>query len=382
MKCQKLFETIEELQEQYLNMLEDVCNIESPTDFKKGVDAVGAYFIDIAKSHNWQIEVCKQEISGDAICLTMNCDAKGEPVSVSGHMDTVHPVGAFGTPAVKRDEINMYGPGVMDCKGGIVAALMAMDALEKCGFNSRPVHLLLQSDEENGSATSNKKTIEYMCKKAENSIAFLNLEGIKGNTAVLQRKGILRYCLTIHGKALHSARCVEASNAITEAAYKIIELEKMKDADGLTCNCGIIQGGTTANTVAESCCFYADIRFSTVDELEKARQEVLKIANNTTVEGCSCTLKEISYRPAMRLRDKNTKLLEKMNEIYKENGLPVLTGRKCLSGSDAAYITECGIPCIDNLGTDGENIHSVNECIRLNSLAEAAKRIAALIYCI
>ena len=51
----------------------------------------------------------------------------------------------------------MYGPGVMDCKGGIVAAIMAMEALEKCGFTERPVQLLLQSDEENGSATSNKK---------------------------------------------------------------------------------------------------------------------------------------------------------------------------------------------------------------------------------
>lgn len=382
MICNQLFKTIEELQEQYLNILEDVCNIESPTDFKKGVDDVGAYFLDIAKHHNWQTEVFKQEISGDVVCLTLNPDASGDPVSVSGHMDTVHPVGAFGTPAVKRDGENMYGPGVMDCKGGIVAALMAMDALEKCGFNSRPVYLLLQSDEENGSATSNKKTIEYICKKAENSIAFLNLEGIKGNTAVLQRKGILRYCFTIHGKALHSARCAEASNAITEAAYKIIELEKMKNSDGLTCNCGVIHGGTTANTVADSCCFYADIRFSTVDELEKARQEVFEIANTTTVEGCSCTLKEISYRPAMSLSDKNIALLEKMNEIYKNNELPVLTGRACLSGSDAAYITEFGIPCVDNLGTDGGSIHSVNEYIRLDSLVESAKRIAALIYCI
>ena len=84
----------------------------------------------------------------------------------------------------------------------------------------------------------------------------------------------------------------------------------------------------------------------------------------------------------MELTEKNIKLLERMNEIYKENGLPVLTGRKCLSGSDAAYITECGIPCVDNLGTEGGNIHSVNEYIRLDSLAESAKRIAALIYCI
>lgn len=382
MVCDQLFEIIDGLEGAYLDVLEEVCNIESPTNFKQGVDKVGAYFIDIAKKHNWKVDICKQEISGDAVCITMNPDAKAKAICVSGHMDTVHPVGLFGNPAVKRDEKNMYGPGVMDCKGGIVAAVMAMEALEKCGFDSRPVHLLLQSDEENGSATSQKKTIEYMCKKAEGSAAFLNLEGIKGDTAVLQRKGILRYRFTVHGKSLHSSRCAEASNAIAEAAYKIIELEKMKDADGLTCNCGVISGGTTANTVADNCSFIADIRFATTEELEKARENVMKIAGKTTVEGCSCEAEEISFRPAMAYSNKNVELLEKMNEIYKENGLPVLKGRICLSGSDAAYITEYGIPCVDNLGTEGSNIHSVNEYIRLASLVEAAKRIGAFIYCV
>ncbi len=382
MVCDRLFETIEGLEDRYLDMLEEVCNIESPTNFKQGVDRVGAYFIDIAKKHNWKVEIFKQEISGDAVCITMNPDAKAMPICVSGHMDTVHPVGLFGTPAVKRDEENMYGPGVMDCKGGIVAAVMAMDALEKCGFHSRPIHLLLQSDEENGSATSHKKTIEYICKKSEGAEAFLNLEGIKGNTAVLQRKGIIRYHFTVHGKSLHSSRCAEASNAIAEAAHKIIELEKMKDTDGLTCNCGVISGGTAANTVADNCSFLADIRFATTDELEKAREKVFEIADTTTVDGCFCETEEISFRPAMVYSNKNVELLEKMNKIYKENGLPVLKGRICLSGSDAAYVTDCGIPCIDNLGTEGGNIHSVNEYIRLASLAESAKRIAAFIYCV
>ena len=382
MMCKQLFETIDELNEQYLNMLEDVCNIESPTDFKEGVDAVGEYIQTVAKKHNWKIDVLKQEISGDVVSITLNHNAEGEPVSVSGHMDTVHPVGLFGTPAVKRDANNMYGPGVMDCKGGIVAALLAMDALEKCGFTSRPVHLFLQSDEENGSATSDKKTIEYICNKAEKSVAFLNLEGIQGNTAVLERKGIIRYCFTVHGRAIHSASCINGANAVLEAAHKIIELEKMKDADGVTCNCGVIKGGTTANTVADKCVFYADIRFANQKQLEKVKNEVLKIANKTVVDGCTCELKQVSYRPAMQFSDKNTELLNKINKIYNDNGLPVLTARLCLSGSDAAYVTEAGIPCVDSLGTDGGKIHSVNEFMRLNSLAESAKRIAAIIYCI
>ena len=231
MKCKELFNEIEKLNNKYLDILEDVCNIESPTSLKKGVDEVGEYFIKMAREHGWDIDICEQAVSGNAVCITLNPNAKDAPVCVSGHIDTVHPVGLFGTPAVRRDDKNMYGPGVMDCKGGVVAAFLAMDALEKVGFTSRPVKLIIQSDEENSSVTSEKKTVEYMCKCAEGSVAFLNLEGFKGNTAVLIRKGILRYRFTVHGKASHSSLCTDAASAIAEAAHKILQLEEMKVAD-------------------------------------------------------------------------------------------------------------------------------------------------------
>lgn len=382
MKCEHLFKKIDEMEEKYLDFLEDVCNIESPTDYKEGVDDVGNYFTKYANERGWKVEVFEQPISGNVVCITLNPDAEGKPISFSGHMDTVFPKGIFGTPAVRRDESCMYGPGVMDCKGGIVAAVMAMDALEQCGFDERSVQLLLQSDEETGSSTSKKATINYILEKAKNSEAFLNLEGHLSDTLILERKGILRYLFDIQGKAMHSSRCHEAANAVAEAAYKIIELEKFKEPDGITCNCGVISGGTKPNTVAENCTFYADIRFSTPDELSDVRKYVDSIAKKTFVEGCSCSLKEVSLRPAMPYSEKNYDLLEKMNKIYSENGMPVLEARKNLGGSDAAYATEWGIPCVDGIGTEGFNIHSTNEYIELKSLAQSAKRLASVVYCL
>ena len=41
---EKLFETIDALFPTYLKVWEDVCNLESPTEDKNGVDQVGAYF--------------------------------------------------------------------------------------------------------------------------------------------------------------------------------------------------------------------------------------------------------------------------------------------------------------------------------------------------
>lgn len=380
MKCEKLFETIDSLYDKYVKIWEDVCNIESPTNFKEGVDKVSEYFINMAEKLSWKVEVLKQEVAGDVVVITANEGAGEKPVCFSGHSDTVHPLGLFGSPAVKMDDEYIYGPGVMDCKGGIVASFMAMEALIKCGYNRRHLMLLIQSDEEVGSSISGRETIKYICEKAKNAVAFFNTEGSVGDTVVTERKGILRYRFTVSGVALHSARCAEASNAISEAAHKIIELEKIKDADGVTCNCGVISGGTTANTVAAECTFTADIRFVNEEQLLWVREKVKEIAETVYVKGCTAKAEEISFRPAMEKCEKNIKLLDKMNEIYRECGMKELKPRFNLSGSDAAYTTLSGIPTVDCIGVEGKNIHSKDECARLSSLKESAKKMAAVAY--
>ena len=376
----QIFQEIEKLYPKYLDFLEDICNIESPTSLKEGVDKVCEYCIAFAKEKGFKAEVFLQDISGNAALITMNEKAEGQPIVLSAHMDTVHPVGSFGYPAVRRDEEFMYGPGVMDCKGGIAAAFLAMEALSVSGFDKRPIKLFLQSDEENSSKTSKKETIRTMCESSKGALCFLNLEGHVKGTAVLTRKGIIRYKFIIRGKAIHSARCAYGANAIAEAAHKIIELEKMKDVEGITCNCGVINGGTAANTVAEHCEFFADIRFSTPEQLSNAKETVKRLAEKSFVEGCVTEIEEVSYRPAMPESEENTELLKKMNEIYEKCGLPTLDARFCVSGSDAAYITECKIPCVDSLGTEGGNIHSTREYARMLSLCESAKRVASVIF--
>lgn len=380
MNFENLVEEIDKLYPKYLKVWEDVCNIESPTNFKEGVDKVSEYFINMAEKLSWKVEVLKQEVAGDVVVITANVGAGEKPVCFSGHSDTVHPLGLFGSPAVKMDDEYIYGPGVMDCKGGIVASFMAMEALIKCGYNRRPLMLLIQSDEEVGSSISGRETIKYICEKAKNAVAFFNTEGSVGDTVVTERKGILRYRFTVSGVALHSARCAEASNAISEAAHKIIELEKIKDADGVTCNCGVISGGTTANTVAAECTFTADIRFVNEEQLLWVREKVKEIAETVYVNGCTAKIEEISFRPAMEKCEKNIKLLDKMNEIYRECGMKELKPRFNLSGSDAAYTTLSGIPTVDCIGVEGKNIHSKDECARLSSLKESAKKMAAVAY--
>lgn len=371
---------IERLNEKYISVWQDLCNIESPTSDKEGVDRAGEYLADIARRNGWSVDTFAQPVAGNVLCITMNKDSERAPVTLSGHIDTVHPKGMFGYPAVRMDREKIYGPGVVDCKGGVVAGFLAMEALKNIGFTSRPVRLLLQSDEEVGSRISNKATINYICDKARDSIAFFNLEGHNNGDACLGRKGIIAFEFTVFGEEAHSSACAEkGANAILDASYKIIELEKLKDDNGLTCNCGLIEGGTAKNTVPAKCTFTADVRYATREQYEWICDYVKRLADTVHVEGCRCEVKVYSGRPAMERTEKNLSLFKRINEIYRECGMTELRERGRKAGADAAEVTQAGIPCVECMGVKGGGMHEKGEFAYLDSLAESAKRIATVV---
>ena len=375
------FKEIDLLKDKYIKIWADVLKIESPSDYKEGVDKVNDYFISLAQKFDWKVEIFEQEKFGNVVTITMNENAKGSTVVLSGHMDTVHPVGSFGENPVKIENGKIYGPGAMDCKGGVVAGFLCMEALHNVGFSERPVMMILQSNEEIGSGMNNKAPINYICEKAKGAAAFLNLEGAGWEDKLcLQRKGILGSVFTIKGIEAHGSLCARAgANAIKEAAQKILLVEEFKDHNGITCNVGLINGGKKRNIVAGNCEFTVDTRFSNNEEYEYIVKELKKIAETTFVEGCTCEFKITNLRPAMEITQTNLDFLDKINKCFEKYGLSKVGIGSGSGGSDAAEVTRAGIPCVDCIGVKGEYIHSVNEYAELDSLAESAKRMAAII---
>lgn len=98
-QCAHLFSRIDAIAAEYIPFLVDICRIESPSDYKEGVDRVARYFVEKAQARGWKTEVLEQPVASNAVCITLNPDAPGKPVVFSGHMDTVHPLpGLFGHP--------------------------------------------------------------------------------------------------------------------------------------------------------------------------------------------------------------------------------------------------------------------------------------------
>lgn len=379
-----LFQAVESLKDEYVAFLKTVTEIESPTDFKEGVDRVGACFIRKAEQLGFRTEVFPQAVSGDVVVITMNPSADAKPVCISGHIDTAHPLGSFGKPTVQTIGNKMLGPGICDCKGGCVCGLWAMDALSRIGYRRRPVMLLLQSDEETSSAGSGRATIDYICRRAGDAAAFLNLEtcydqgSARGLT--LERRGVARFQFEVSGIAVHASRCYDGASAIAEAAHKIIELEKYKEVGGTTCSCGLIRGGTAPNTVPDRCTFFLDVRFKDQQGYERIKSSAQEIADHAFIAGTSCVLTEVSCRPAMELTQANVELFGRINEIMEKAGFDRFVMRNSTGGSDAAYTTAARIPTVDSMGIVGNKIHSADEYILIDQMPVSAEKIAAVLY--
>ena len=378
---EKLFEKLNVLEEKYINVWKNFCDIESPTNFKEGVDKASNYIADVAKELGFEVEVFGQPVSGNVVVITMNSGINKQPICLSGHVDTVHPLGSYGNSPVKMDNEKIYGPGVCDCKGGIVSTIYAMEALSTCGYNKRPVMLLLQSDEEVGSSISNKATINYICEKSKDAVAFLNMEGTKIPHICIERKGIVNFLFEIEGVEAHSSKCAtEGQNAILEAAHKIIEIEKFKDADGLTCCVSKIGGGSAMNTVPGKCEFNVNVRFVNNEQYEYIKEKMQEIADKKVLPDTKCKVTQKTFRNAMPVCDRNVELYNNVNEICEKWGMEKLPLVMHTGGSDAADVTASGIPCVDSLGVYGGGIHSPDEYALLGSLKESAKRVVATVW--
>ena len=148
----------------------------------------------------------------------------------------------------------------------------------------------------------------------------------------------------------------------------------------LTCNCGLINGGSTPNSVPEKCTFVADIRYRDDQQLAIAKELLEKVANTEYIPGCSSTYERISYRVSMPVVQRNLDLLEQVNRILIDAGMNPMAPVSLGGGSDAADVTAAGIPCLDGMGPKGGGVHSRNEFAYLASLPEAAKRVATILY--
>ena len=376
---EKVFLEIDRLKDKYVSMLVDICNIESKSNNKEGVDKVGDYLRAHAEEMGYVVKKKEFRRAGNVYSFTYNPDGAKKSVSISGHMDTVFEKGVFGYPPTRIEDDVIYGPGVWDCKGGIVQCLLVMEALKNCGYIDRPVKLILQSDEEVSSELSDGKSLEFMVDEAKDSVAFLNAEGHTKGRITVGRKGIVKKKITIEGKACHAGYYIDGISAVREAAYKIIELEKGSDVNSITFNCGVVNGGTVPNIIPDRCEIGVEFRFKTMAQKKEAEDKFNRVVNTSYVEGTKAYAEDMSERIPMERTEANERLAGFVSDISAKLGFGELSMFESPGGADAAYTTNAGIPSVDSIGPEGANCHSTREQLIISSIPRLAKLMATVI---
>jgi glutamate carboxypeptidase len=294
-----------------------------------------------------------------------------------GHTDTVFPEDtSFNW--YREDENRVYGPGVIDMKGGLAEGIFTLKALDAAKLLEKfPVTFLFNSDEEIGSPTS-ATVIENLARGS--ACAFvLECGGLDGGI-VTGRKGKLGERIDVVGEAGHAAFAGrKKASAILELAHKVIALEALNaPQDGLTLNVGKVEGGIGPNTVPKHASALLDIRYEHPSHRQKILDRIDKIAETCFTPGTQGGATLVSERPPMPQSAKNRWLFDMATEAAKYLGIEVK--EEFRSGvSDANVIASQGIPVLDGLGPIGALDHSEKEYMVKTTLVERTRLLAMLI---
>ena len=366
--------------EEMLRLWETVVRLETPSAQAEAVDKLASHLDTYCNALGMETE--KFQPQGAGTCLAART-APGElpPVLLLGHLDTVHPIGSFPGGPWRMEGDTVYGPGVHDCKGGLVIALYVIRALLHAGYSRRQLRLVLLSDEESAHTLSQRQTVSFLQRQALGCGAAFTFEsGLPGGELITGRKGggILR--LTVTGIASHAGTAPEkGASAVLEAAKKIVAIQALSDPSRVTYNCGIIHGGTSANVVPDHCEVSVAIRFRTNQGCQEALDTLHALCSQVETPGTVCTLGPLVGFPAMEELPKTAALAG----IYQDASAALGLGRPgtaySAGCSDSAYTTSMGIPTLCAVGILGEGQHSPHEHAFAASLLPQAKRLAAAI---
>ena len=294
------------------------------------------------------------------------------PVALIGHVDTVWQAGTLRRWPVSVDQAagTLTGPGCFDMKAGLIQLLHAVSVLaDRAGLE-----ILITTDEEIGSPTS-RLLIEELGRA---SAAALILEPSAGGAVKIGRKGTGLYRLNVAGLAAHAGLEPEnGANALVSLAEIIGRVGAVaRPAIGTTVTPTLAAAGTAANVVPARAYADLDVRVAEPAEADRVDAELRALA--ATLPGTTLSVSGGPNRPPLPTTA-SAALFELARQVADGIGLPALEGVVVGGGSDGNFTAAVGCPTLDGLGAVGAGAHAEGEHVRIDSMAERAALLTALI---
>ncbi|MEN0644780.1 M20 family metallopeptidase [Alkalicoccobacillus gibsonii] len=360
-----------------LELLEKLVNVDSGSYNKQGVDEIVRILQQEFDDLDFDTYVNEEKEFGNQLIVSHK-EATDPTTLLVLHMDTVFGKGTAKERPFTIKEGIAYGPGVIDMKGSHVTTLFAVKALLKEHADAlKSVKILFTSDEEIG-APAGRAVIE---EHASGMKYALVMEPARTDgSLVSSRRGGGLYKMEVSGRAAHSGIEPEKGrSAIEELSHKVIKLHALSDHEnGISVNVGLINGGSSVNTVAPKATGEIDIRTTKMEQAEPLAKKIEEICATPDVDGTSIKLEGGITRPPMEKNTQTIELLDTIKEVGEEIGLPI-TDISTGGGSDASFTSAMGIATIDGLGPKGGNQHNEGEYLEIETLVERAELLAAVV---
>src|SRR5947207_13761376 len=110
-------------------LLKTLVETESPSHDKAAVDRVGVIVAEEARKLGAQVEVIPNLETGNHILARFHPSREAvslhPSILILCHMDTVFPLGTLQKTPFREDGEQIFGPGVLDMKAGIIISLAA-----------------------------------------------------------------------------------------------------------------------------------------------------------------------------------------------------------------------------------------------------------------
>ncbi len=378
--------------------LERVVNIDSGTFNLMGVREVGRCFQRELEALRFETRWISMPDSmnraGHLLAERVAPNATGKRVLLIGHLDTIFEGRGR---RFERAGDSARGAGASDMKGGDVALLFALKALQEAGIlDDATVRVFLTGDEENPGLPieiSRRDLIEA----AKQSDVALCFESDSGRVAI-GRRGLTLWSLEVTGTQGHSAYVLRergGAGANYEACRILDGFRKaVSDHPHVTVNPGILLGGTDAtydadrsagtaagkfNVIARTATVKGDLRFLTDTEREDAKTRMREIAA-ANLPGTSARLSFDDRAPGWPATDGNRAVLELIDRVSRDLGQGPREADDPVSRGfgDFNFIGSL-VPGADGLGVKGDGEHGPDETIDLASLGPSTTRAAVVI---
>lgn len=299
---------------------------------------------------------------------------KGPLLVVAAHLDTVF--GADTDVNVRRDGNRLYAPGIGDDTVSLAIMLEIIKAMDNAKIQTNYDILFVGDVGEEG--PGNLRGVRYLFQKGKYKDRikyFLSLEPGSGGGYVDKAIGSKRYKVEFDGPGGHSFSdfgIVSPAYAMADAITRFSNYP-VPTKDQTTFNVGIIEGGTSVNSIPHSVAMTVDMRSASNVELNKISEYFLAqlpIAVENENSKRALNRGKISYKVtnigerASGFTPKDSFIQKSIIETYKANGLSLETSA---SSTDSNMPMSMGIEALTiGSGINSDGAHSLNEFIEID----------------